>query len=248
MPAPNAEIPATSEAKNAPASARRSSTCCTPSPISGIFWKRKIFSIFPLATTRTLSKILPPVLTALATMQKLVAECRDFLDNFDRQSDNFFFYGDTGVGKTFLSHCIAKELIDTAHSVIYFTAFELFDLFSKTTFSRDRSEAEELKEMHSYVFDCDLLIIDDLGTELTNSFVASQLFLCVNERLLARRSTIISTNLPSTFFGIPTPNASFPGFPAATKSASLSATTSGFRKKSLESGLDLFRFCVKLCV
>ncbi|MDY3917773.1 MAG: ATP-binding protein [Candidatus Limivivens sp.] len=138
-------------------------------------------------------------LGALTAMKKLVAECRDFLAHFDDTFDNFFFYGDTGVGKTFLSHCIAKELIDTAHSVIYFTAFELFDLFSKTTFSRG-DELEELQQMHSYIFDCDLLIIDDLGTELTNSFVASQLFLCINERLLRRRSTIISTNLAMDVF------------------------------------------------
>ncbi|MDO5422712.1 MAG: ATP-binding protein [Eubacteriales bacterium] len=138
-------------------------------------------------------------LSALATMQKLVAECKDYLAHFDDTFENFFFYGDTGVGKTFLSHCIAKELIDTAHSVIYFTAFELFDLFSKTTFHRG-DDLDELQQMHSYIFDCDLLIIDDLGTELTNSFVASQLFLCINERLLGRKSTIISTNLAMDVF------------------------------------------------
>lgn len=140
-------------------------------------------------------------LGALTTMKRLVAECRDYLAHFDDPDtfENFFFYGDTGVGKTFLSHCIAKELIDTAHSVIYFTAFELFDLFSKTTFGRG-DDLEELQQMHSYIFDCDLLIIDDLGTELTNSFVASQLFLCINERLLRRRSTIISTNLAMSVF------------------------------------------------
>ncbi len=140
-------------------------------------------------------------LGALTTMKRLVSECKNYLAHFDDPDtfENFFFYGDTGVGKTFLSHCIARELIDTAHSVIYFTAFELFDLFSKTTFGRG-DDLEELQQMHSYIFDCDLLIIDDLGTELTNSFVASQLFLCINERLLRRRSTIISTNLAMNVF------------------------------------------------
>lgn len=138
-------------------------------------------------------------LTALATMKKIVAECRQFIQTFDEFPQNFFFYGDTGVGKTFLSHCISKELIETAHSVIYFTAFELFDLFSKTTFRRD-PEDDELRQMHSYIFDCDLLIIDDLGTELTNSFVSSQLFLCINERILRKKSTIISTNLHMDVF------------------------------------------------
>ena len=132
-------------------------------------------------------------------MRNLVEETKSFVRNFDKKHGNFLFYGQAGVGKTFLSHCIAKELIDTAHSVIYFTAFELFDLFSKTTFGRG-DDLEELQQMHSYIFDCDLLIIDDLGTELTNSFVASQLFLCINERLLRRRSTIISTNLAMNVF------------------------------------------------
>lgn len=138
-------------------------------------------------------------LSALATIKKTVADCLKFLERFDSEFENLFFYGDTGVGKTFLSHCIARELLETTHSVIYFSAFELFDLFSKTTFSRG-TEEDALRQMHSYIFDCDLLIIDDLGTELTNAFVASQLFLCINERLLRKRSTIISTNLPIEIF------------------------------------------------
>ena len=96
------------------------------------------------------------------------------------------------AGKTFLSHCIARELIEQSFCVIYFTAFDLFDLFARYTFS----SSEEAKDAHANIFDCDLLIIDDLGTELTNSFVSSQLFLCINERILRKKSTIISTNLP----------------------------------------------------
>ena len=101
--------------------------------------------------------------------------------------------------KTFLTHCISKDLLESAHSVIYFSAFELFDLFSKTTFGRG-DDIAELQQMHAYIFDCDLLIIDDLGTELTNSFVSSQLFLCINERLIRKKSTIISTNMPIDIF------------------------------------------------
>ena len=138
-------------------------------------------------------------LSSLATMKKLVGECMDFIRNFDTEFQNFFFYGDTGVGKTFLSHCIARELLKTAHSVIYFSAFELFDLLGRTTFQRTETE-EETKNMHAYIFDCDLLIIDDLGTELTNSFISTQLFLCINERLARRKSTIISTNLGLNVF------------------------------------------------
>ena len=101
-----------------------------------------------------------------------------------------FLYGDTGVGKTFLSHCIARELLRSTHCVLYFSAYDLFDMMAANSFSRkDTGTDEEL------IYDCDLLIIDDLGTELTNSFVSSQLFLCLNERIMRRKSTIISTNL-----------------------------------------------------
>lgn len=137
--------------------------------------------------------------SALATIKQVVGECKRFIADFDNTLENFFLYGNTGVGKTFLTHCIAKELLETSHSVIYFSAFELFDLFSKTTFRRG-SDTEDLEQMHAHIFDCDLLIIDDLGTELTNSFVTSQLFLCINERLMRRKSTIISTNLSLDIF------------------------------------------------
>ena len=129
--------------------------------------------------------------TSLSSMKEALQICHDFVDRFDTEFSNLFLYGDTGVGKTFLSNCIAKELIDKTYSVIYFTAFELFDTFAKSKFGKD----ETAEVMYSHIFDCDLLIIDDLGTELTNSFTTSQLFLCLNERLLRKKSTIISTNL-----------------------------------------------------
>lgn len=130
-------------------------------------------------------------LTSLATARAVVARCHRFIDEFDDSFSNLLFYGDTGIGKTFLSNCIAKELLDAGHSVIYFTAFQLFDILSKGVFKRD----EEALLSHRNIFDCDLLIIDDLGTELSNSFTTSQLFLCINERILRQKSTIISTNL-----------------------------------------------------
>ncbi len=132
-------------------------------------------------------------LSSLETMQNAVRDCHKFIDNFDKDYSNLFIYGDTGVGKTFLSNCVAKELLDTGHSVIYFTAFQLFDIFEKNTFHRDTPE--DMLIAHQNIFDCDLLIIDDLGTEMPNSFTISQLFLCLNERILRRKSTIISTNL-----------------------------------------------------
>lgn len=130
-------------------------------------------------------------LSALETMQRAVAECRRFIDDFDNKPKNLFFYGDTGVGKTFLSNCVAKELLEKGRSVIYFTSFQIFDILSKGIFDKDADAIAA----HQNIFDCDLLIIDDLGTELANSFTTSQLFLCINERILRQKSTIISTNL-----------------------------------------------------
>lgn len=130
-------------------------------------------------------------LTSLETAKAAVAKCHEFVEQFDNVFANLYFYGDTGTGKTFLSNCIAKELLESGHSVIYFTAFQLFDILSKGVFDKDADAIAA----HRNIFDCDLLIIDDLGTELANSFTTSQLFLCLNERMLRKKSTIISTNL-----------------------------------------------------
>lgn len=130
-------------------------------------------------------------LTSYETARRAVDKAKSFVHNFDTSFGNLFLYGDTGVGKTFLSHCIAKELIDSTHWVVYFSAFDLFDLFARNTFDKSAREAA----WQEPVFDCDLLIIDDLGTELNNTFVTSQLFLCINERIMRGKSTIISTNL-----------------------------------------------------
>lgn len=115
-----------------------------------------------------------------------------FVDSFSEEFQNILLYGDTGVGKTFLSHCIAKELMDRSYSVIYFSASALFDYFAKNRFGKKELEEDEMSD---HIYDCDLLIIDDLGTELPNSFTVSQLFVCLNERILRKKSTIISTNL-----------------------------------------------------
>ena len=138
-------------------------------------------------------EIINPItkLSSLETAKNAVAECKRFIEDFDNKPKNLLFYGDTGVGKTFLSNCVAKELLEKGYSVIYFTAFQLFDILSKGVFDRDADAIAA----HQNIYDCDLLIIDDLGTELANAFTSSQLFLCVNERILRRKSTIISTNL-----------------------------------------------------
>ena len=113
--------------------------------------------------------------------------------SFHKDYRNLFFYGTVGTGKSFLSCCIAKELIDQGNLVIYFSASQLFDILSKSTFDRDSTEAAS--GISDDICDCDLLIIDDLGTELTNAFVSSQLFSCLNSRHLRKKATIITTNL-----------------------------------------------------
>ena len=131
-------------------------------------------------------------ISALENIVNVTKNVNLFLSDFP-SGDNLLFYGDTGVGKTFLTHCIASELLGKGYSVLYLSAIDLFDLFSKYAFDND-SEAD-YRDVFSQILDCELLIIDDLGTELVNSFTNSRLFYCINERILAGQSTIISTNL-----------------------------------------------------
>lgn len=123
--------------------------------------------------------------------KEALSVCRSFVDTFGKDFQNLLIFGNTGVGKTFLTHCIAKELMDNIHSVIYVTSSQLFDLLGNREFGSDPSD----RQAGLLLDDCELLIIDDLGTELTNSFTVSQLFICLNDRILQKKSTIISTNL-----------------------------------------------------
>ncbi len=134
-------------------------------------------------------------LSPLENIQQIVIDCQKFIASFEDSYYNILLYGNTGVGKTFLINCIAKELLDMAHTVVYLTSFQLFDILAKHTFSKSIEEKTEADYQFQYIFDCDLLIIDDLGTENVNSFIASQLYQCINERHLSEKSTIISTNL-----------------------------------------------------
>lgn len=126
-----------------------------------------------------------------AQMEAYIKRARDFVDTFDSSFNNLLMFGKVGAGKTFLSNCIAKELLDQGHSVIYFTAYQLFELIAQITFNRDAAESSDIND----ILECDLLIIDDLGAERPNSFTISQFFLILNERLQRKRSVVISTNL-----------------------------------------------------
>ena len=132
-------------------------------------------------------------MTVREYMRNVIAGCKQYAANFSREGGNLVLYGSTGVGKTFLAGCIAKELIEQYHSVVYLAAGDLFDMMAKDRFNKDEEDYEEGSTQS--ILECDLLIIDDLGTELSNSWTNSQLFYCLNERLLRKKSTIITTNL-----------------------------------------------------
>ncbi len=129
----------------------------------------------------------------LTRFKNTVLTCKNFINNFNSDYHNLFFYGTVGTGKSFLSGCVAKELIENGHSVIYFSAAGLFDMLSKFKF--DYKNADELHKEYEDLFQCDLLIIDDLGTEYTNNLVNSELFSLINDRHLRQKAVIISTNL-----------------------------------------------------
>lgn len=129
--------------------------------------------------------------TERQTARDAVMLARHFIANAGRPDNNLYIYGNTGVGKTFLTHCIAREMLDRSYSSLYFSARDFFDLLADATFGR-----EGRNSTHSQmILECDFLTIDDLGTEVTNSFAASQLFHVLNERIAKNRSTIISTNM-----------------------------------------------------
>lgn len=132
--------------------------------------------------------------TPKQNMYNILDTCENFCENFDKINMNLLFYGGTGLGKTFMCNCIAKELIDKEKTVLYLTAFNLFEILENHKFNR-QSETEENRMKYNMMFESELLIIDDLGTEFNNSFTNAELFNIINERLITDKKTIISTNL-----------------------------------------------------
>lgn len=116
--------------------------------------------------------------------------CRKFSDTIDTVHGNLLIYGPTGVGKSFLANCIAKSLIDSIHSVIHLDAPSFFKLLADYHF---RSNEESIDR--TALYDCDCLIVDDLGAELLNNFVISSLCECIEHRRLTKKSTVFTSNL-----------------------------------------------------
>jgi len=123
-------------------------------------------------------------------IQNIYLKALNFVEKFDTQYENLYLYGNSGLGKTFISHCIAKELLDKGKSVIYQTATDLIDSIRKNKFNQN-IQVNTL----SYLYQCDLLIIDDLGTESLTDFSNNELFNLINHRLMNQKSNVISTNL-----------------------------------------------------
>ena len=126
-------------------------------------------------------------------METVYEVCADYAAHFGRRSGNLLLFGDPGLGKTFLSACIAREVSDGGFSVVYDTAGQIFERFEARKFGRTEGEAAEADVER--VLNCDLLILDDLGTELTTAFVVSALYQILNTRLLTEKCTILNTNL-----------------------------------------------------
>ena len=124
-------------------------------------------------------------------MEKTLNTCRRYAIHFTEKSPNLLFSGDTGLGKTFLSACIARTVADSGYSVVYESANHLFSNMEMARFNDVPDARRDCKKYTA----CGLLIVDDLGTEMSGQFVTASLYALINDRILAGKPTIISTNL-----------------------------------------------------
>lgn len=125
-----------------------------------------------------------------------LAKAMKFAETFDETHRNLYIYGDAGTGKTYISSCIANRVLQRGYSVYYQSAFKLLDMMEKLKFGRyDEEEVSNAEYTARYVYDVDLLIIDDVGTEFVTAYSSAALFDIVNTRLSEGKSTVISSNL-----------------------------------------------------
>ena len=129
--------------------------------------------------------------SARENMEKVYDICADYAHQFGKRPGNLLLFGAPGLGKTFLSAAIAREVSGNGWSVVYDTAGRIFQRFEAQKFTREEDAGDDVDR----VLNCDLLILDDLGTEMTTAFVQSALYQIVNTRLMEKKSTILNTNL-----------------------------------------------------
>lgn len=120
-------------------------------------------------------------------MEKVVSNVQSYINNFASSTENFLFFGSSGTGKTFLSNCIAKELLDKGYLVVYRTAEDLIQNLKQVRFNNN-------EELENLLINCDLLIVDDLGTEQISEFSKMELFNIINKKLLKHKKMLLSTN------------------------------------------------------
>ncbi len=118
---------------------------------------------------------------------KIIPYVMDYLKNFSSTKNNLLFYGSSGTGKTFLSNCIAKDLLDKGFLVIYRTSDDIIHDLKKVKFENDHN-------LENLLLNCDLLILDDLGTEQITDFTSTELFNLLNKKLLMNKKMLISSN------------------------------------------------------
>ena len=129
-------------------------------------------------------------------MKRVFAVCEGYAKRFgDYPLRNLFFSGGTGLGKTFLSACIAREVSEAGWSVVYDTAINIFAAFEARKFAREAEVEREARDDTKRYLSCDLLILDDLGSELTTQMVQAALYELINTRLVSGKRTVISSNL-----------------------------------------------------
>ena len=124
-------------------------------------------------------------------MERVLKICRTYALTFTLNAGNLLFVGGTGLGKTFLSACVARAVADRGYSVVYESAGHLFSKLEQAKFN----PSEETRREAARFTDCDLLILDDLGTEMPGQFVTAAFYTLLNDRILAGKPMVISTNL-----------------------------------------------------
>ncbi len=127
-------------------------------------------------------------------MRNVLERAKDFVRDFEKTNENLIFMGPPGLGKTFLSTCIAKELLKKGYSVIYETAYRTFSMLEELKFKRTE-DTEKLKVKADKLYECDLLILDDLGSEFSSQYTTAALFDIINSRLITGKKTVVNTNL-----------------------------------------------------
>lgn len=136
-------------------------------------------------------------ITPYQNIQHIKKSVYGFINDFDKQNNNLYIFGDVGRGKTYLLNSIAKEILDRNYSVLYMTSSKLFKFLNDYNWAFEEARAKH-QEQFDFILDCDLLIIDDLGSEASSKNDSANLFEVVNNRMIAGKPIIFSTNFDET--------------------------------------------------